>query len=451
MNDAEKPALRAANDNPWYCLATIHGEQPRQGSDLALARKNCTEWNRWLSAGLNDEQREAFKATFARRTSLEIPSPDDIVDFSHTQFDRTVLLIGGFQFRTPADFSAAKFSGEANFDGVQFDNKSDFTSATFSGKTNFSRTQFNAVGAAFEWATFATQVDFEYTSFVKLNFRKAMFSGLANFRSAMFTGEADFSWANFRGVADFGSTRFSGFGSFTGANFYDDAHFGSATFSDSVSFRSARFSGHVNFVNSTFSAHTIFADARFGSHVPDFRGATMHEATEWHGVTWSKYAWRGDAQAQVYAYERLKQEMERLKKHEDEQSFFRKELRARRRLFPFMSGERLLNFVYQALSNYGNSISRPLLWLIGVFAAGVATFTKVPVCAGQPMPFKLALRLSFANIFVFLNDKRELTMAPDMASCLSNTTAAISAAQSIAGVVLLFLLGLALRNRFRMK
>jgi hypothetical protein len=40
---------------------------------------------------------------------------------------------------------------------------------------------------------------------------------------------------------------------------------------------------------------------------------------------------------------------------------------------------------------------------------------------------------------------------PEMAVCLSNWTATVSATQSLLGVVLLFLLGLALRNRFRMK
>ena len=53
--------------------------------------------------------------------------------------------------------------------------------------------------------------------------------------------------------------------------------------------------------------------------------------------------------------------MERLKKHEDEQFFFRKELRARRGLVPFGSGAWLLNFAYEALSDYGQSIVKPLL------------------------------------------------------------------------------------------
>jgi hypothetical protein len=62
----------------------------------------------------------------------------------------------------------------------------------------------------------------------------------------------------------------------------------------------------------------------------------------------------------------------------------------------------------------------------------------------------IALKLSFANVFVFLPDKREI-MTTDMIGCLSDTTRAVSAIQSISGVALLFLFGLALRNRFRMK
>jgi hypothetical protein len=40
MSDTDKPALRPANDNPWYCLATLHGELPEEG-----------EWRRKESLG----------------------------------------------------------------------------------------------------------------------------------------------------------------------------------------------------------------------------------------------------------------------------------------------------------------------------------------------------------------------------------------------------------------
>ena len=177
----------------------------------------------------------------------------------------------------------------------------------------------------------------------------------------------------------------------------------------------------------------------------------MHEATEWHGAVWPKPPTKHDAQQQVYAYERLKQEMERLKKHEDEQSFFRKELRARRGLLRTFSGGWFQNLGYQVMSGYGISTSKPLVWLIAIFAAGTFIFARAPLFCGSPMPSELAAKLSFANIFVFLPDKRELMMSSKIVECLSNTMQAISAVQSLLGIVLLFLLGLALRNRFRMR
>jgi hypothetical protein len=178
----------------------------------------------------------------------------------------------------------------------------------------------------------------------------------------------------------------------------------------------------------------------------------MHEATEWHGVIWPKPPKnKTDAQQQVYAYERLKQEMEQKKKHEDEQRFFGRELRARRELLRPLSVEWLLNVIYQWSSDYGLSFIRPMFWLIVVFAAGTAILTRAPCYCGEPMPIKLAATLSFANIFLFLPNRREIMMTDKMFNCLSNTTQAVSAVQSLLGVMLLFLFGLALRNRFRMR
>jgi Pentapeptide repeats (9 copies) len=426
-SDADKPAVRQANDNPWYCLATLYGELSDANLNTELRTKNRMAWNRWIAGALSDEQRaelvkkgfpepelaplspdekSAFYRAFASRTSRENglpPEPADGVDFSRTHFDRKFVDFDGFLFVGGAvtffvNFGAAAFSGRANFRG-------------------------------------------------------AAFFGYANFGLATFSGYADFDFARFSDTANFYTATFSGSASFYAATFSGSANFEAATFVHDVSFGSATFSGEAHFVDAKCAAaRTSFAGAHFKTRVPDFRGATMHEATEWHGVSWPKPPRDKDAaQTQIYAYERLKQEMERLKKHEDEQQFFRRELRARRGLVPILSSNWLLNAIYQASSDYGNSFTRPLLWLLGVFAAGIAIFTQVPLCAGRSMPLKLATRFSFANIFIFLNDKRELMAMPDMAACLSNTTAAVSAAQSVSGVVLLFLLVLALRNRFRMR
>jgi hypothetical protein len=326
----------------------------------------------------------------------------------------------------------------------------DFRSATFSADANFAGSHFNG-SADYRKAKFSEGADFEAATFQSANFRSVDF-GTTDFRSTTFHDTADFSSTKFIDVAEFNSAHFLMGAVFTKATFFSATTFHSATFSRTALFSGASFETDISFVNAKFAANTIFAGAHFGGSVPDFRGASLHQATEWHNVIWPKPPRnKKTAQRQVYAYERLKQEMEQLKKHEDELDFFRKELRARRGLVPILSARSLLNIAYQALSGYGSSIRRPLLWLLLVFVGGTAIFARAPLYCGAPMPIDLAAKLSFFNIFAFLPDRREIITAADMIKCLSSTTQAVSAAQTLIGVVLLFLLGLALRNLFRMK
>jgi len=117
MSDAEKMELRPANDNPWYCLATMYGEQLSQGKlDCDLAAKNRAAWNRWIAGPLGDEARadlvknglseseiipftaaekSAFFSAFAARAGREgelPPNPAGPIDFARTHFDSSVSM-----------------------------------------------------------------------------------------------------------------------------------------------------------------------------------------------------------------------------------------------------------------------------------------------------------------------------------------------------------------------
>jgi uncharacterized protein YjbI with pentapeptide repeats len=472
MSDAEKPELRQANDNPWYCLATIYGEQPAGDEDREVSLKNYAAWNRWIGGGLSDEERAKFAKDFAERTSLRLPELTKDPDFSRTQFDRRVIF-DHFQFSRTTDFSSATFSGDASFrkavfsrdasarfhfarfagradfTDTRFYGNADFRSAIFSGKANFRLAQA-LDNIDFRSATFSDWADFQLAQIAYPDFRFATFSNYADFSKAMLSGKIIFSGVTFSGDADFGGTKFSGDSYFASTTFVE-ADFISARFLGEVNFQNATFSVGADFINAEFAAQTIFAGSRFEIAVPDFRGAKMHEATEWHGAIWPRRPHDSDnAQDQVYAYERLKQEMERLKKHEDEQMFFRRELRARRGLESPLSGAWLLNFLYEALSDYGQSICRPLVWILLCFAIGYFIFAGTHVFNGTHLTRARAATLSFANIFSFLPIKREI-MTPAMIDGLSNWAQMIGVLQSLLGAVQLFLLGLALRNRFRMR
>ena len=395
---ADKLELKPANDNPWYWLATLYGEMRRDWMlDKDIARKNRIAWNRWFAKALSAEQHDELLKKGV--------SPEELVPWTPTEEAELVIAFTARSGRKDQslpdptreiDFSHTIFDRGVFLNGFLFPNEAYFISATFSGYAYFD---------------------------------SATFSQVANFYSATFTEDASFELATFTG----------------------NVYFTSATFSKYADFESATFSSTINFINSGFTATTIFADARFNSMVPDFRGAKLHEASEWHGVRWpSAPRDKESAQEQVYAYERLKQEMERLKKHEDEQFFFRKELRARRVLVPLWSVARLLNYLYEALSDYGQSTSKPLLWLCVLFLLVSAVFAWAPCITGTSMTIPDAASLSFASIFAIFPLPKGI-MAPDVFATLSSLAKIILVVEAFFGTLLLFLLGVALRNRFRMR
>ena len=51
--------LRPANENPWYILMTLYGEQKGEEVDRELHEKNRRAWNAWSGHALNAEEREA--------------------------------------------------------------------------------------------------------------------------------------------------------------------------------------------------------------------------------------------------------------------------------------------------------------------------------------------------------------------------------------------------------
>jgi uncharacterized protein YjbI with pentapeptide repeats len=434
MTDADKPALRPANDNPWYCLATLYGEVPDNGPDDEITNKNRLFWNRWIAASLSDEERtklaengfpkseleplspeekESFFRDFAARVGREDalpPDPAEPCHFCYTQFDRDVDF-SRFLFKW-VSFESATFAGVAHFGSVMFSDASNFAWAKFSRD------------AIFELAAFVRSANFEHVtfSFITANFSSATFFSIANFESATFCFNAEFF---------------------------------STIFSNYAFFNDTKFFGRNIFLNATFSGAAIFVDAVFRYTVPDFRGATMHEATEWstHDATWPKPPnGRDFAKQQIQGYERLKLEMERLKKHEDEQFFFRKELRARRGLTRPLSADWYLNFAYQASSNYGLSVWRPLVWLFVLFAVGCAAFYFVHATnpGATALTILHAAALSFGNIFPFVPSSHDF-LSETPFSGWSRIEKVIALGQTLLGTPLLFLLGLALRNRFRMR
>lgn len=160
------------------------------------------------------------------------PGPWSKLNFDLTGAHLHNLDLRGSHFAGVAQFDAATFTGDTQFNDATFSNSAFFDAATFSGDT-----QFND-------ATFARAVFFDAATFSgHARFTGATFSSVAGFMMATFAHVAEFDGATFSKVAGFGSARFSGESRFRGATFCGDAWFRNATFSRDAFFDSATFTG----------------------------------------------------------------------------------------------------------------------------------------------------------------------------------------------------------------
>ncbi|OHV80347.1 hypothetical protein LCM4579_22425 [Ensifer sp. LCM 4579] len=411
--------------------------------------------------------------------NAELPDSTRPADFSDTIFERK-LFLGGYKFPAGARFERSVFKRGIDATNASFDGDLSLVSAKIKVRGNFR-------GATFNYVTldclevegqlgFAGDVRGEFsmrectvsgeTVFSRMHFKSDAYFGSARLGSVRFIEptfvvSADFAHAEFAGDVGFFNAMFHGGSVFIDAVFGASAEFRGAAFKDRAWFDRTIWRGaRVSFTNVRFEAGSRFRGATFVKCVPDFRGAVLHEATELDGVTWPAiFNEDTDQQANLYAYERLKLEMERLKKHEDEQFFFRQELRVRRALMKPWSFGWLLNSAYEKLSGYGSSFMRPLVGMGALAAAGFVGLMLLPVSTSKispsstaaiPLPWRSAAELSLLNLLSFLPMRRE---ALDALNDLQFNWIfrAISAVEALGGAVLLFLLAMALKNRFRMR
>jgi len=260
------------------------------------------------------------------------------------------------------------------------------------------------------------------------------------FRDSEFLGEADFFNNEFLSSSYFSATRFK-----------LGAIFKGAIFAENADFSQVRFGGETTFVNAKMQDETRFVQAVFESSPPLFFGTTLHEGTTWNRdrSAWPLPMKKEEASQFVAAYERLKLEMDRLKKHEDEMDFFALELQSRRIEMGEYSPYGILIWLYGALSDYGRSYVHPLKWIAAIVLAG---FLILLFDAHQPDELLGKFALSAANTFALLGIRREF-IDPEVTKALAQngTLSFIATLQAVAGAFLTFLVGLGLRNKLRMK
>lgn len=479
---ASEITLKPANENPWYVLMTLHGEQEGEETDWKLHEKNRKAWNLWAGQSIRNDKRAEFAQKLGINAgelsgrnqaanannflfdtawksrngdlgkSVALPRRGLSIEIDKVLFEKK-LVLDGYLFPSLLSFIDARFSSDFHAKNACFLNDVFLTSAEFSQR-------FVVFRAEFQGDLHAAQARFKKfgmrdTDIVgTANFRGASFANESSLTSSRYHREAVFSEAEFRANSDFSGSVFDCPAYFDGAKFSSNTKFNGVTFSKRGYFTRAQFgfAGDHSvcepvFSDCHFDQPTTFREVVFRDAYPVLEGTLLHPKTVFTAKPefWPLSAKQNAEQIReccaairhVFAQQGLPEEAH---------FFFRRELGAAGKVGNCW--QRLPYFLFRVFSDFGHSIVRPTLWLVGCWALGVAAFWGYFMSIGKG-GLGTAIALSFSNLFPLFGFGR--LYFKEVIDALPAPLAAWSGFQTVFGLPMIFFLGLGLRQRFRLR
>lgn len=270
------------------------------------------------------------------------------------------------------------------------------------------------------------------SSFYGINFKKILFNN-----------------NNFRNEVDFRGCIFSNGVSFEDTQFHSLADFKESVFEKEANFRGSCFHERIDFSGARFNSSFILKDTKFKKEAPDFTktkfeisprlDSTIIEASE-------KLTLEGNPEFSA-RYRKLKQIAEANHDDEKKRLFFKAELQTKG--YKKTRSTFWLTWFYEFFSDYGMSALRPFIIWFAVQLFFFLVYLK-PVCNFQLASwpnckidnFWSALAGTFRNGFVIFANKKAEAGTSDQMLLMEYSHILISS-------VLMFLIILALRNRFK--
>ncbi|MEO1731047.1 MAG: pentapeptide repeat-containing protein, partial [Pseudomonadota bacterium] len=363
--------------------------------------------------------------------------------------------------------------GDVRFDHANFgEGYVDFRRAIFGeGNVSFNRATFGEGYVSFEKATFGEgDVWFHNTVLGKEK------------------GDVDFSWASFgRGAVSFGNLAFAGTARFTELENVEQCtrfSFEGCSFDKLFTFSHEGRIGCPLDLRRTKLAHTLVVHDIHCDYAktpqPDWTARLSNclfarplwphpfDKQKKKHLPYSKPSWewrktatyREDSQR----FRRLKELAASSHNHAKTLEFNAQEKRSRRGNEEMWLGEATLDLLYATLSNYGRSVLRPLIALGALWGLFSALFwwARVPfteftdksfaLVEGQTRSGLTAFNYAASNLLSFIPTGRTArTQGEDLlfGGIVPDWIVFVGGVQSLLSVILLFLLGLALRNMFR--
>jgi len=310
-----------------------------------------------------------------------------------------------------------------------------------------------------------------------VGFRRTLFKGRAYFVGTEFVGYAWFSRTTFSAEAFFERTKFHSGARFAGVEFQDIAIFSEAKF-ERASFLSVKFTETADFSSSWFASNAHFTscqsdlgffliDANFAGEPPNFTQATFKQAPDLDSVVFPvPRFWKGHNKGRVAVYRAIRRVSVQGHDQENEAKAFKGEVRSKRGTeHRWYHAAFWYGVAYDGLSDFGSSLSRPLLvWLFSVVAFGAVYLWNArvdvpewvkPCRFGEASKALRAFTLSIANALPVIGSSRS-EEAKAFYSCVSSEnipvwSPIIQIGQTLWSAVLIFLFLLAVRNQFKIK
>lgn len=457
-----------------------------------LFTKGRIAWNKWARELLQDKQR------------MEQSS-----DWKNMAVD--------WQERAVADFTGQTFDDDADFRGFLFPGRVLFKNATFRKEMIFgprkpvepldtSNTVVSSGRVTFDGSRFCAQAFFNRSIFESgATFLNTCFKDVAVFQETRFDGPCAFNSAKFNRTANFGQAGFLDDALFWTTEFSNEVNFGRATFMQSTEFVLAAFHGNVKFDNAAFKRSATFRNAKF-FHTSTFKGISVEGLFALQRATFRCLPDFTDSYfrtAPVFyraalgpnhfktsnsfsKCESIPEQWSALKRlaiqghdHEKELEFLKGEIISRRNTFDTRFHARYwIGQLYGLLSDFGQSISRPLMFLvIGFLLFSVLYFVQrengnIGKCDIEHGAVVASINLSLYNSLPLLSgvstrvldhshaclyglghsveEKNRFDKAEE-GSYVPLSVQFTATFQRLLSTTLIFLFGLAVRNRFKIK
>lgn len=378
------------------------------------------------------------------------------VIFEDAVFGNGSTSFAGSEFSDDVAFTGSSFGkGDTSFQSATFgDGKVSFGSTDFGdGRFSFSKTTFGKGGVSFHRATFGNgEVIFSGTTF----------GGGVSFHSTAFgDGRVSFNGATFGSSGIYFHSTSFGIGrvSFQAATIEQGQFTFEDVFSDAIiDFSTVAGVDQTNTFSlrhGTFNQSLMMPEGKLGC-VPDLRNCKLDKQVTLHELeitlnrprqSWKKLWARKAADPEdASRLRRLKEIAETNRDHAQALSFHADEMRAKRWVeIGFFAS--VLDATFSALSDYGQSIWRPVSGLIIMNLVLIGFYT-----VNSNGKWGDAIEYTLANSLPFLISSRKIGTDSLTALYGGNVPDYINfltMGQGVLTVIFLFLIGLGLRNRFR--